>query len=149
MRDEHFEAVDVGATAEFGEYRVTADDIVAFAEQYDPQPFHLSEEAGEQTFFGGLVASGWHTAAMTMRMLVDNIVSESGSVGAAGVDELRWPNPVRPGDTLSCRTEVLEKEPGWRPGIGLVRSKVTTTNQDGDVVLSMVSRALYPMKEQA
>lgn len=148
MQEEFFEQVEIGETNEFGSYDVTEEEIIAFAEQYDPQPFHLSEEAGAETFFGGLVASGWHTVSMTMRMLVDNAVMDSGSVGAAGVDELRWPNPVRPGDTLSCHTEVVDKERDWRPGIGVVRIRTTTSNQDGAVVLSMVSLALYPEREE-
>ncbi|WP_254536911.1 MaoC family dehydratase [Halomarina litorea] len=142
--DQTYEDVTVGETRSFGEYEVTREEILRFAGQYDPQPFHVDEEAAESSMFGGLVASGWHTAAMTMRMLVDGELNESGALGAVGVDELRWPNPVRPGDTLSIETEVLEKEP-FREGIGLVHSRTVTTNDDGETVMSMVGRVLFPM----
>lgn len=144
---EYFEDLSVGDTDEFGSYEVSEDEIVEFAEQYDPQSFHVDPEAAAESMFGELVASGWHTAAMTMRMLVDNVLGDEGALGAVGVDELRWPNPVRPGDTLHVETEVLEKERDYRPGVGLVRSRVNTVRQDGEVVQSLVSRALYRQRE--
>ncbi len=140
-----YEDVTVGDTRSFGEYEVTREEILEFAGQYDPQSFHVDEDAAESSIFGGLVASGWHTAAMTMRMLVDGELNDSGAMGAVGVDELRWPNPVRPGDVLSLSTEVLEKEP-FREGVGLVCSRTVTTNDDGETVMSMVGRVLYPME---
>lgn len=139
-----YEDVTVGDTRSFGEYEVSREEILRFAERYDPQPFHVDEEAAAESLFGGLVASGWHTAAMTMRMLVEGELNDSGAMGAVGVDELRWPTPVRPGDTLSLETEVLEKEP-FREGVGLVHSRTVTTNGDGGTVMSMVGRVLYPM----
>jgi acyl dehydratase len=139
-----YEDVTVGDTRSFGEYEVSREEILRFAERYDPQPFHVDEEAAAESLFGGLVASGWHTAAMTMRMLVEGELNDSGAMGAVGVDELRWPTPVRPGDTLSLETEVLEKEP-FREGVGLVHSRTVTTNGDGETVMSMVGRVLYPM----
>jgi acyl dehydratase len=142
-----FEEVEVGATASYGSYEMTEDEIVEFAGQYDPQPFHTDPEAARESMFGGLVASGWHTAAVTIRLLVDGVFSRSGALGAVGVDELRWPTPVRPGDALSVGTEVLGTEADYRPGVGLVRARVETTNGDGDVVQSMVGRVLYPHGE--
>jgi acyl dehydratase len=139
---EYYEDLTVGDTTSFGTYEVTRDEIVTFAEQYDPQPFHTDADAAAASMFGGLVASGWHTAAMTMRLLVDNYLADSGAMGALGVDELRWPMPVEPGDELSVRTEILEKDV-WDDDRGRVASEITTTNDDGDVVLSMVAQVLW------
>jgi len=139
---EHFEDVEVGSTREFGEYQVTKEEVVEFAEQYDPQAFHVDEEAAEESLFGGLVASGWHTAAMTMRMIVDDMPTDSASAGAIGVDELRWKKPVRPGDTLRVRSEVVDKEP-WRGQYGLVHNGTTVYNQDDQEVMSFVGKILY------
>jgi acyl dehydratase len=140
-----YEDVEVGATTTHGEYEVTREELLTFAEQYDPQPFHTDEAAAEESLFGGLVASGWHTAAVTMRLVVDGVLSESGAMGAVGVDELRWPNPVRPGDVLSVEVEILGKEP-WREGIGVVRTRIDTVKPDGEVAQSYVGRVLYPME---
>src|SRR5688572_23466545 len=117
----YFEDLEVGASQTFGNYRVTREEVVEFASKYDPQGFHLSDEAAAETHFGRLAASGWHTCAMTMRMLVDNIKAQGGQqgLGSPGVDELRWLKPVYPGDTLSCRTEIIEKkESRSKPEIG-------------------------------
>lgn len=139
---EYFEDLQVGETAEFGRYEVTKTGIVSFAEQFDPQPFHLDEDAARESMFGGLVASGWHTAAMTMRLLVDNYLSESRALGAIGIDDLRFPNPVRPGNVLAVETEIVDTEP-WDDDRGLVHTAVTTRNQDGDPVLTMVGLVLW------
>jgi len=144
VRFASFEDATVGATATHGSYEVTREEIVAFGRQYDPQPFHTDAEAARESTFGGLVASGWHTAAVTMRLLVDGMLAESGAVGAVGVDDLRWPTPVRPGDRLSIATEVVGTEPGYRPGMGLVRVRVRTETDAGEAVLSMVGRVLFP-----
>jgi acyl dehydratase len=139
---EFYEDLEVGGTASFGTYEVTREEIVTFAEQYDPQPFHTDEAAAEASMFGGLVASGWHTASMTMRLLVDNYLSESGALGALGIDELRWPAPVEPGDTLSVRTEITEKDV-WDDDRGRVATEITTTTGDDEVVLSMTAQVLW------
>ena len=139
----HYEAVTVGETDSFGSYEVTREEIRSFAQQYDPQPFHTDPEVAQESMFGELVASGWHTAAMTMRMLVDNYLNESGAMGSPGVDELRWRTPVRPGDVLSVETEVLDKEP-WDDARGVVWTDTRTVNQDGDPVMTMTSMVLYP-----
>jgi acyl dehydratase len=143
---DYFEDVPVGQAREFGEYHVGKSEIVEFAEQYDPQAFHTDEAAAAESLFGGLVASGWHTAAMTMRMIVDNMPSESASSGAIGVDDLRWKKPVRPGDTLHVRSEVVDKEP-WRGQYGLVHSGTTVYNQDDEEVMSFVGKILYERRE--
>jgi acyl dehydratase len=144
MRFDAFEAVEVGATATYGDYEVTGSEIRWFGRRYDPQPIHTDPAAASESPFDGLVASGWHTAAVTMRLLVDGMLAESGAVGAVGVDDLRWPTPVRPGDRLSIATEVVGTEPGYRPGMGLVRVRVRTETDAGEAVLSMVGRVLFP-----
>lgn len=145
---EYYEDLSVGDTETFGRYEVTHEEITTFATQYDPQPFHTDAEAAAESMFGGLVASGWHTAAMTMRMLVDHYLSESGALGALGVDRLRWPTPVEPGDTLSVSVEIVDKR-GWDESRGRVESDITTTNSDGEVVLSMTAQVLWRRKQPA
>lgn len=135
----YYEDLEVGETQEFGEYHVTEEEIIEFAEQYDPQPFHTDPEAAADSAFGELVASGWHTAAMCMRMLADGPIQDRASMGARGVDELRWKEPVRPGDTLSIRTEILDKRVSESdPKRGYVDSRLEGINQDGDVVISWI-----------
>ncbi|MBV0923325.1 MaoC family dehydratase [Halomicroarcula limicola] len=139
---EYFEDLAIGDSATFGEYEVTREEITTFAGQYDPQPFHTDGDAAEESMFGGLVASGWHTAAMTMRLLVDHRLSGTGAMGALGVDSLRWPVPVRPDDVLSVRTEVVEKEE-WGDARGRVATEVTTTTDADETVLSMIGQVLW------
>jgi acyl dehydratase len=134
----------VGDVTTFGRTRVTAEDIRAFARQFDPQPFHLDEAAGRATPFGGLVASGWHTASLCMRMMVDQMGTGSGSIGSPGVDELRWLMPVRPGDELSVRSTVLEVTPSRsKPDRGVLRVRYEVLNGGGEVVMSMVALAMF------
>lgn len=131
------EDVAVGDKARFGECHVDRDEVIAFASRYDPQPFHLSDEAAAATHFGRLSASGWHTASMTMAMIVA-YYRETGfqSPGSPGVDELRWLKPVYPGDTLRCETEVLEtRRSASRPEMGFVISQLTVFNQDDVAVM--------------
>ena len=131
------EDVAVGDKARFGECHVDRDEVIAFASRYDPQPFHLSDEAAAATNFGRLSASGWHTASMTMAMIVA-YYRETGfqSLGSPGVDELRWLKPVYPGDTLRCETEVLEtRRSASRPEMGFVISQLTVFNQDDVAVM--------------
>ncbi|TXC69826.1 MaoC family dehydratase [Sphingomonas ginsenosidivorax] len=140
----YFEDIAVGETASFGHYPVTRDDVIAFAQKYDPQPFHLSDEAAAATHFGRLAASGWHTAAMTMAMLVEQgTVDPQASLGSPGIDELRWVKPVYPGDTLRCETEILEKRASAsRPEMGLFKSRVSVFNQDDVMVMTFVSNVM-------
>lgn len=134
-----YEDLEVGASTRFGNYEVTREEVLEFARKYDPQPFHLDDEAAAKTHFGRLAASGWHTCSMTMAMMVAHAAVEPRAMlGAMGVDELRWLRPVFPGDTLSCEMELLDKRPSRsKPGIGILNLKMTTFNQDGKPVLSM------------
>ncbi|MDE0880027.1 MAG: MaoC family dehydratase [Sphingomonas bacterium] len=140
----YFEDIEVGARAAFGAYHVTRDEVIDFASKFDPQPFHLSDEAAATTHFGRLSASGWHTCAMTMAMLVENMKTDrAASLGSPGMDELKWLKPVYPGDTLRCETEVLEKRrSASRPEMGLFKSRMTVFNQHDVAVMTMVSNGL-------
>lgn len=135
----YFEDLRVGEVHEMGSMVVTRDEIIAFATQFDPQPFHIDEEAAKRSMFGGLIASGWHTASMCMRLVVDSFSGQVASLGSPGVDELRWLRPVRPGDTLSLKTECIALMPSKsKPDRGSARFRYTLTNQHGEAVLSMV-----------
>lgn len=143
----HFEDLSVGDERAFGSYAVTREEIVEFAQSYDPQPIHVDEEAAASSFFGGLVASGWHTAALTMRLIVVGFLRDAASLGSPGVDELRWHEPVRPGDELRVRTEVMDLDPdGSRHG-GVARIGIETL-VDGTVVLSMQARVIFAQREE-
>ncbi len=141
---QYFEDLVVGAKQSFGRYEVTREEVIEFARKYDPQPFHLDDEAAARTHFGRLAASGWHTCAMTMAMIVGNIKAhEQAGLGSPGVDELRWLKPVYPGDKLHCETEILEATPSRsKPDIGSFRSLVTTFNQHDEPVLRFTSIVL-------
>ena len=137
----------VGQTFRAGAYRIDAEAITRFAAEFDPQPFHLDPTTAEASFFGGLVASGWHTAAATMRLLVDGALPVAGGVVGAGGDEIRWPRPVRPGDTLSVETEILEVRPSRsNPKVGLLKVRMRTLNQSGDEVQVAVANILAPTR---
>lgn len=139
----YFEDLSVGDEWTSGEYDVTEAEIIEFARQYDPQWFHLdADRAAEESIYGGLIASGFHTASMSMRLLVESFLAECATLGAKGVDELRWFQPVRPGDRLSIRAEILDREV-QTDRHGVVRARVETANQDGDVVFSMVGLVLF------
>ena len=135
MLGRYFEDFQVGQKFVSGTVTVTAERIKAFAREFDPQPFHLDEEAARQTFFGGLVASGWHTAAMTMRLFVDSDMLPAGGAIGAGGSDIRWPRPVRPGDVLRLESEVVELRPSRsRPDIGVMKIRLTTYNQANEPV---------------
>lgn len=140
----YFEDMTVGEIRRFGEYRVTREEVVDFARRYDPQPFHLSDEGAAQTHFGKLAASGWHTCAMTMSMMVADFHDEQqAGLGSPGVDELRFLRPVYPGDTLRCESELLEKrESRSRPDIGSLRTAIRTFNQDDVQVMGFIGISL-------
>ena len=130
-----------------GSVTVDAEQIKAFAKQFDPQPFHLDDQDARASFFQGLAASGWHTAALTMRLLVEGELSVAGGIVGAGADEFRWPRPVRPGDTLTVRSEVLEVRPSKsRPEQGLVKVRSTTLNQKGEPVQIFVANLVVPRR---
>ena len=127
--------------------RIDVDRIKAFAAEFDPQPFHLDEQAASESFFGGLAASGWHTAAATMRLLVESDLRPAGGVVGAGFDEFRWPRPVRPGDELRVESEILEVRPSKsRPEQGLVKVRTTTLNQRDEVVQMTVGNLVVPRR---
>ncbi len=126
-------------------FTVSAEEIVAFATQYDPQPFHLDHSEAANTLFGGLAASGWHTAAMTMRKVVESVPMAGGIIGSGG--ELTWPRPTRPGDVLRVETEVLEITPSRsRPERGMVRVRCVTLNQDGEAVQTFMPKLVVPRR---
>lgn len=145
-----FEDFVPGAVYALGTCALSAEEIVAFARAYDPQPFHVDADAARQSMFGGLIASGWHTASSYMRLFVDHLLNGSTSQGSPGLDELRWPTPVRPGDILSATYTVLEVRPsGSRPTLGIVRGRGEMVNQRGEVVLHMLSAGFFGRRSGA
>ncbi|AFM25915.1 MaoC family dehydratase [Desulfomonile tiedjei] len=140
VEDRYFEDYIPGSVHEFGSITVEESEIIAFAERFDPQPFHIDPVAAEKSVFGGLIASGWHTASMTMRLTVDNFISHTASLGSPGVDELHWLKPVRPGDVLSVRITLLEAQrSSSKPDQGFIRAFTEVLNQHGDIVMTMKS----------
>jgi acyl dehydratase len=138
MTDRFFEDYVPGSVHELGTISISESDIVEFARRYDPQPFHIDPEAARHTQFGGLIASGWQTAGLMMRLAVDRYLSDVASLASPGVDELRWTQPVRPGDALSVRATVLEARPSMsKPDRGLVRTLFEVRNQRGEIVMTV------------
>jgi acyl dehydratase len=136
----YFEDYVPGFTRDCGSFTMSEADIIAFAEKYDPQPFHVDPAGAENGPFGGLIASGWHTTSLMMRQLVEHWLSPASSLGAAGIDEIRWPKPVRPGDTLSVRATVLEaRRSASRPDRGIVKSRAELTNSGGELVMTLTA----------
>ncbi len=134
----YFEDYVTGTTFEYGEISLRADEIIEFAKRFDPQPIHIDPEAAERGPFAGLIASGWHTAGVMMRLLADHYISHVASMASPGVDEIRWLKPVRPGDTLSIRVTVLEtKRSRSKPDRGVVQSLVEVMNQNKEVVMTL------------
>ncbi len=139
MTKRYFEDFEVGQTIELGSRTVSEAEIITFATEFDPQPFHIDPEAAAASFFGGIIASGWHTGSIFMRMLVDAFLSSTESMGSPGIDEVRWVKPVRPGDTLTGRITVLELSTSKsRPHLGILRSRSEMLNQHGEVVMSLI-----------
>ena len=120
--------------------------IIGFAQQYDPQPMHLDPDAASFTIYGGLIASGWHTGALFMRLLVRNLIADTKSLGSPGMEELRWPAPVRPGDTLTGKIEVLEKRLSNSRPMGIVRWRGELRNQSGQLVMSSIGTNFFGLK---
>jgi acyl dehydratase len=136
-----------GEVIRLGEFNVTQEEIIAFASKFDPQPFHVDPEAAKSSIFGGLIASGWHTCALWMRGFADVVLNNAHSLASPGGDELRWPKPVRPGDTLTASYEVLDVTASERnPSRGTVRGRGTMTNQKGEVVMSVLTRNHFTRK---
>jgi acyl dehydratase len=147
----YFEDIIVGTKSSFGHYEVTREEVLAFAGKYDPQPFHLDDDAAATTHFGRISASGWHSCAMVMAMVVENLKrTKQAGLGSPGVDELRWLKPVYPGDTLRCETEVIEKRRSQkRPEMGSFRSKLIVYNQQDVPVMSFTSIGLIAVRESS
>jgi acyl dehydratase len=136
----YFEDYVPGRTVDCGSFTLSEAEIIAFAKEYDPQPFHVDPVAAAEGPFGGLIASGWHTTSMMMRLLVEHFISPESGLGAAGVDEVRWPKPVRPGDTLHVRATVLEaRRSTSKPDRGIIRSLAEVDNQDGEAVMRVTA----------
>ena len=146
----YFEDLQVGTETQFGHYDVTREEVLEFARKYDPQPFHLSDEAAAKTHFGRLAASGWHTCAMTMAVIVRRLSEErQAGLGSPGVDELRWLRPVYPGDRLTVTGKIVEKTPSRsKPDIGSIRTETVVTNQDGVRVMRFISIVLMRRRPQ-
>jgi acyl dehydratase len=139
LSERYLEDFAVGQTFGSGRLRIDKERAVAFAAEFDPQPFHLDEAAARRSIFGKLTASGWHTAAVTMRLLVESELKPAGGFVGAGLDECRWPRPVHPGDELRIECEVIEVRPSKsRPEQGMIKLRTTTLNQDGEAVLVYV-----------
>jgi acyl dehydratase len=145
-----FDDFAAGMVREFGRYEVTRDEIVEFASKYDPQPFHTDEEAAKRSFFGGLIASGWLTCAIAMRMVCDDFVLKAASLGSPGVDQIRWKQPVRPGDVLSMRLTILETRASQsKPDRGLIRTRWEVMNQRGEIVMTTEGMGMYRKRPAA
>jgi acyl dehydratase len=141
---QYFEDVEIGTTRETGTKLVDRNEIIEFAKEFDPQPFHIDETAAKASIYGGLIASGWHTAAMVMRLQVDSFVGKASTTGSPGFDNLRWLKPVRPGDVIRVRSTCIEKTPSRsRPTLGAVKFTTEVLNQNDETVMSLTSIGLY------
>jgi acyl dehydratase len=147
MAVHYLEDFAVGQVFNTGRLRVDKEQIFAFARQFDPQPFHVDEEAARRSPFQGLAASGWHTAALTMRLLVDGELKPAGGILGVGFDELSWPRAVRPGDELRAKSEIVEVRPSKsRPDRGMIRVRTTTLNQSDETVMTFTGNLLVPKR---
>src|SRR5437762_14321828 len=148
MSERYFEDLKAGDRFKSETYAVSEEQLISFAREFDPQPFHLDATVARETMFKGLIASGWHTAAITMRLFVQTLNFAQGAIGL-GVDELRWPSVVRPGDVLTVETEIVDARPSRsRPGFGIIRLRNVTTNQQGQIVQTMLASAMVPRRKQ-
>jgi len=145
-----WEDMAVGQVRDLGTISPSREDIIAFASQFDPQPFHLDDAAGEASVFGGLCASGWHTCSMAMRLMVTNFLQQTSSLGSPGLENIQWKKPVYPNDTLRLQTTVLETKPmGRRPDVGMTRNLWEMFNQHGDKVLHMEGWGMFRRRHPA
>jgi acyl dehydratase len=144
FKERFFEDYSIGEVVEFGDYLMTEDEIIEFATKFDPQGFHLSAAGGEATHFGGLIASGWHTGGVMMRLAVEHFISQASSMGSPGVDAIRWPRPVRPGDRLRVRVSIVSaRRSESKPDRGIIGVFQEVLNQDNQVVMSMKGMGMY------
>src|SRR6202011_1683001 len=147
MKEHYFDDLKVGDRFQSEPFEVAGKTIIEFAEKFDPQKFHLNAKSAERSIFKGLVASGWHTASITMRLFVQTLSFAEGAIGL-GVDELRWPNPVRPGDVLEVETEIIDlRESRSKPDHGIIRLRNVTSNQRGEIVQTMLASAMVPKRK--
>ena len=145
-----WEDLAAGSTRDLGTISPTAEEIIAFASQFDPQPFHLSQEGGKASLFGGLCASGWHTCSMAMRLMVTNFLGQSSSLGSPGMENLKWLKPVYPGDVLQLTQHIVESRPmASRPDVGLIRSQWQMVNQHGQPVMQMEGYGMFRRRTPA
>jgi acyl dehydratase len=145
----YFEDFHEGQTIDVGTRTVTEEEILDFATKFDPQPFHVNKEAAEKSIYGSIIASGWHTCSMMMRMMVDGFLRDVASMGSPGVDEVRWIKPVRPGDTLKVSTTILEVRPSTsKPDRGIVKTEWHAVNQHGELVVTVKGMGLYGRRPQ-
>jgi acyl dehydratase len=146
MKERYYDDLKVGDRFKSEPVKVTEKQVIEFAHKFDPQMFHLNRQSAERTLFKGLIASGWHTAAVTMRLFVQRLNFAEGAIGL-GVDELRWPDAVRAGDVLTVETEILKLRPSRsKPGYGIIRLRNVTTNQRGEIVQTMLGSAMVPRR---
>lgn len=144
MSFRYFEDFAVGEVIQLGTRSVGEEEIIEFAERYDPQSFHIDRAAAKESIFGGLIASGWHSCAMLMRLMVDAVIRDSSSMGSPGIDEIRWILPVRPGDTLTARYKVVDIKPSSsKPDRGVIFCECELENAQGQIVMTMKSRGLF------
>ncbi|AGC43650.1 MaoC domain-containing protein [Myxococcus stipitatus DSM 14675] len=145
----YFEDFQPGETSEAGPYVISREEIIAFAKQFDPQPFHLSDEGGREGIFGGIIASGWHTASICHKLVVEHLLKGSASLGSPGLDELRWLRPVRPGDALTARFEVVSTTPSRsKADRGAIKFRFEVRNQSGEVVMTEIANALFSRRPE-
>jgi acyl dehydratase len=146
----YFEDFQPGEVIPVGSYVMPREEIIAFARQFDPQPFHVDDEAARRSIFGGIIASGWHTASVCHRLLVDGLLKVTTSMGSPGLDELRWLLPVRPGDEISVRIEVLTSTPSRsKPDRGSIKTRMEVRNQKGELVMTEVATMLVSRRSPA
>jgi acyl dehydratase len=140
----YWEDFTPGQTDEIGRHTFTEQEMIEFARQFDPQPFHTDPEAAKQSFFGGLIASGWHTCAIAMRLMVQKYIGQAASAGSPGVDNIRWRAPVRPGETITYRRVILAARPSEsKPDLGLLQTRTEALNQRGEIVMTMEGWGLF------
>ena len=149
-KERYFEDFRPGEVIEFGDYLVTEEEIIDFAKRYDPQPFHVDSKAAAESIYGGLIASGWMTGSIMMRLLVDHFIAPAASMGSPGVDEVRWVRPVRPGDRLHLRVTIVDaKRSQSKPDRGIVQVQQEMINQQGDTVMSLRGMSLAKCRTPA
>lgn len=150
LSERYLEDYTPGEVLDVGAITVSEEEIIEFARRYDPQPFHIDPEAARQSMFGGLVASGWHTCSLVMRVLVDHYISRVAGLGASGIEDLRWLQPVRPGDRLAVRVTVLKtRRSRSKPDRGLIRARTEARNQNDALVMTMVSTGMLRARAAA